>query len=32
MYHVILRGNGRQDIFCDDKDLYRVNSILNNSY
>jgi putative transposase len=32
IYHVILRGNARQDIFCDDKDRYRFYSILNNSH
>jgi REP element-mobilizing transposase RayT len=32
IYHVILRGNSRQDIFCDDNDRYRFYSILSNSY
>jgi putative transposase len=28
VYHVILRGNGRQDIFADEKDRFRFYSIL----
>ena len=31
VYHVILRGNDRQDIFFDDKDRYHFYSILENS-
>lgn len=31
IYHVILRGNARQDIFCDDKDRYRFYEILQKS-
>jgi len=28
VYHVILRGNDRQDIFADDKDRFRFYAIL----
>lgn len=31
IYHVILRGNARQDIFADDKDRYRFYDILQKS-
>lgn len=31
IYHVILRGNARQDIFSDDKDRYRLYDILEKS-
>lgn len=31
IYHVILRGNARQDIFSDDKDRYRFYDILHKS-
>lgn len=31
IYHVILRGNARQDIFADDKDRYRFYEILQQS-
>jgi REP element-mobilizing transposase RayT len=31
-YHVILRGNARQDIFSDDKDRYHFYEILQKSY
>ncbi|MBC7869685.1 MAG: transposase, partial [Chitinophagaceae bacterium] len=31
VYHVILRGNARHDIFADDKDRYRFYSILEKS-
>jgi len=31
IYHVILRGNARQDIFADDKDRYRFYEILQKS-
>jgi len=31
IYHVILRGNARQDIFSDDKDRYRFFDILKKS-
>jgi putative transposase len=31
LYHVILRGNARQDIFSDDKDRYRFYEILQKS-
>ncbi len=31
IYHVILRGNARQDIFTDDKDRYRFYEILQSS-
>lgn len=31
VYHVILRGNARQDVFFDDKDRYRFYEILQNS-
>lgn len=32
VYHVILRGNDRRDIFADDKDRYRLYSILDHSF
>ena len=32
IYHVILRGNARQDIFADDKDRYRFYEILQKSH
>ncbi len=31
-YHVILRGNARQDIFSDDKDRYRFYEILQKAH
>jgi putative transposase len=32
LYHVILRGNDRRDIFADDKDRYRLYSILDHAF